>query len=220
MPIARNRMRVGLAAVAIAALPLAANATADEPAAPAPPEQIVQYYEGGEYNADLKKQTDAATKSLKSQLAKKPKKPAIVFDIDDTLESTYRCAKAKNFDRQAISICQAQNDQDPIARVWTLLKYAQKKKVALFLITGRPVGIEPGTREQLKRDGLKGKYTLVMRPNNEFGKPAKPFKTGERKKIQKKGYKILVNIGDQKSDIDGGASVKKFKVPNPMYFTP
>jgi predicted secreted acid phosphatase len=220
MPIARNRMTLALVAAAAAAIPVAATATAKEPAAPAPPEQIIQYYEGGEYNADLKKTTDAATKSLKSQLAKKPKKPAIVFDIDDTLESTYRCAKAKNFDRNAISLCQAQNDQDPIARVWTLLKYAQKKKVALFIITARPVGIEPGTKQKLKEDGLKGKYTLVMRPNADFGKPAQPFKTGERKKIQKKGYKILVNIGDQKSDIDGGASVKKFKVPNPMYFTP
>ena len=214
------RIPLGLLAVTVSALPLAASAPAKEPTAPAPPEQIVQYYEGGDYAADLKKATDSATKSLKAQLKKKPKKPAIVFDIDDTLESTYRCAKKSNFERGAISLCQAQTDQDPIARVWTLLKYAQKKKVALFLITGRPVGIEPGTRDQLKRDGLKGKYTLIMRPNSEFGKDSEPYKAAERKKIVKKGYRILVNIGDQKSDLGGGSAVKKFKVPNPMYFTP
>jgi predicted secreted acid phosphatase len=214
------RIPLGLLAVAVTAVPIAATAAAKEPAAPAPPEQIVQYYEGGEYQADLKKATDAATKSLKSQVKKKPKKPAIVFDIDDTLESTYLCAKQSNFERNAITVCQARTEQQPIKPVWSLLKLAQKNKVALFLITGRPVGIEPGTRDQLKRDGLKGKYTLIMRPNADLGKPTVPFKSGERKKIQKKGYKILVNIGDQKSDLDGGFSVKKFKVPNPMYFTP
>jgi predicted secreted acid phosphatase len=214
------RIPLGLLAVTVSALPLAASAPAKEPTAPAPPEQIVQYYEGGDYAADLKKATDSATKSLKAQLKKKPKKPAIVFDIDDTLESTYECAKKSNFERNAITVCQAQTDQQPIAPVWKLLKLAQKKKVALYIITGRPVGIAPGTRAQLKRDGLKGKYTLIQRPNNQFGQPAKGFKAAERKKIQKKGFKILVNIGDQKSDLDGGSSVKKSKVPNPMYFTP
>ena len=214
------RFSLGLLAVAVTAVPLVATATAEEPAAPAPPDQVIQYYESGEFNTDLKKVTDSATKSLKAQLKKKPKKPAIVFDIDDTLESTYACAKRSNFDRNAITVCQAQTDQTPIAPVWKLLKLAQKKKVALFVITGRPQGIEPGTREQLKRDGLKGKYTLVMRPNADLGKPAAGYKAAARKAIQKRGYKILVNIGDQGSDLSGGSSVKRFKVPNPMYFTP
>jgi predicted secreted acid phosphatase len=214
------RIPLGLLAVTVSALPLAASAPAKEPTAPAPPEQIVQYYEGGDYAADLKKATDSATKSLKAQLKKKPKKPAIVFDIDDTLESTYACAKKSNFDRTQTGICQANNEQTPIAPVWKLLKLAQKNKVSIVVITGRPQGIEPGTRQKLKEDGLKGKYTLVMRPNGDFGKPAKPYKTAARKAIAKKGYKILVNIGDQRSDLDGNPSGKKFKVPNPMYFTP
>jgi predicted secreted acid phosphatase len=214
------RIRLGLLAAAVSVVPFAATALADEPAAPGTPEQITQYYESGEYDADLNKVTASATKSLTAQMKKKPKRPAIVFDIDDTLESTYDCAKRSNFDRNAISLCQAQTDQTPIAPVWKLLKLAQKKKVALFVITGRPQGIEPGTRDQLKRDGLKGKYTLVMRPNSEFGQASAPYKAAARKAIQKRGYKILVNIGDQKSDLSGGSSVKKFKVPNPMYFTP
>jgi predicted secreted acid phosphatase len=214
------RIRLGLLAAAVSVVPFSAIAVAEEPAAPAPSGQITQYYESGEFDSDVKAVSADATKSLTSQLKKKPRKPAIVFDIDDTLESTYACAKRSNFDRTAITVCQAQTDQTPIAPVWKLLKLAQKKKVALFVITGRPQGIEPGTREQLKRDGLKGKYTLVMRPNGDLGQPAAPYKAAARKAIQKRGYKILVNIGDQKSDLSGGASVKRFKVPNPMYFTP
>jgi predicted secreted acid phosphatase len=206
--------------VAVSAASFAATAAAKEPTQPATAEQITHYYEGGEYQADLTKATNAATKALTAQLKKKPKKPAIVFDIDDTLESTYECGKKSNFDRSAIIVCQAQTDQQPIAQVWKLLKLAQKKKVALIIITGRPEGIAPATVDQLKRDGLKGRYTLVMRPNSEFGQPAQPYKAAARKEIQKNGFKILVNIGDQRSDLDGGASGKAFKVPNPMYFTP
>jgi predicted secreted acid phosphatase len=215
-----SRIRLGLAAAALSIVPFAA-AAAKEPTQPATSDQITQYYEGGDYDADLKKAADGATKSLKSQLKKKPRKPAIVFDIDDTLESTYACEKASGgFGVGPGALCSARNDEVAIKPVWALLKLAQKKKVALYIITGRPQGIEPGTREKLKADGLKGKYTLVMRPNNEFGQPAAPYKAAARKAIQKRGFKILVNIGDQQSDLSGGSAVKRFKVPNPMYTNP
>jgi predicted secreted acid phosphatase len=214
------RIRLGLLAAALSAVPLAATATAHEPAQPATPEQIIEFYEGGHFKEEVDALTASATRSLKAQLRKKPRKPAIVFDIDDTLESTYDCAKRSDFNRNAISACQAQADQTPITQVWKLLKYAQKKKVALVIITGRPEGLEQVTRDQLKRDSLRGRYTLVMRPNDEFGQPSQPYKAAARKAIQKKGFKILVNIGDQQSDLDGGSAAKRFKVPNPMYFTP
>jgi len=214
------RIPLVLLTAAACAVPLATTATAHEPDQPATPEQITDYYESGHFKTDVDTVTGRATKSLKSQLAKKPRKPAIVFDIDDTLESTYECAKRANFDRTAISVCQARFDQTKITQVWRLLRYAQKKKLAIVLITGRPEGLREGTRDQLKDDGLTGKYTLVMRPNDEFGQPSQAYKAAARKAIQKKGFKILVNIGDQKSDLDGGYSVKRFKVPNPMYFTP
>ena len=213
------RIRIGLTAAALSVVPIAVPALADEPTAPASPDAINQYYESGEFNADVKAVTGKATKSLSSLLKKKPKKPAIVFDIDDTLESTYRCGKKSDFDRSALIVCQAQGDQDPIKPVWALLKAAQKKKVAIIVITGRPQGIETSTREQLKRDGLKGKYTLIMRPNDD-SRPAATLKAEQRKALVKKGYGILVNIGDQKSDLAGGSAVKRFKVPNPMYVTP
>lgn len=216
-----RRTRLALLAAVVSVVPFAAVAGAEEPAAPASPEAIVEYYEGPakEFDADVKAVAARATRSLKSQLKKKPKKPAIVFDIDDTLESTYRCAKASNFDRAAIARCQVRGEQDPIKPVWRLLKYAQRRKLRIILITGRPQGIEPSTKQQLRRDGLRGRYTLIMKPNADR-RTAAAYKSAERKKIQRRGVKILVNIGDQRSDLAGGAARKRFKVPNPMYFTP
>ena len=54
------RTFLGLLAVAVSAVPLAATATAEEPAAPAPPDQVVAYYEGGDFAADLKNVLEAS----------------------------------------------------------------------------------------------------------------------------------------------------------------
>ena len=34
------------------------------------------------------------------------------------------------------------------------------------------------------------------------------------------GFTILVNVGDQDSDLAGGHAVRPFKLPNPMYYIP
>ena len=36
----------------------------------------------------------------------------------------------------------------------------------------------------------------------------------------KRGYDILVNVGDQRSDLTGGYARRGFKLPNPMYLIP
>jgi hypothetical protein len=46
------------------------------------------------------------------------------------------------------------------------------------------------------------------------------YKTNCRKDIESKGYKIILNIGDQYSDLEGGYSQAVFKLPNPMYYIP
>jgi hypothetical protein len=38
--------------------------------------------------------------------------------------------------------------------------------------------------------------------------------------IQEKGYTVVVNIGDQFSDLAGGHTERVFKLPNPYYFIP
>ncbi|MGH2992263.1 MAG: HAD family acid phosphatase [Solirubrobacterales bacterium] len=46
------------------------------------------------------------------------------------------------------------------------------------------------------------------------------FKSGERERIEDEGFTILVNVGDQDSDLNGGHAKRAFKLPNPMYFIP
>jgi hypothetical protein len=45
------------------------------------------------------------------------------------------------------------------------------------------------------------------------------YKSAERKKLEKKGYTIIGNIGDQWSDLLGAnAGNRTFKLPDPMYY--
>ena len=44
------------------------------------------------------------------------------------------------------------------------------------------------------------------------------YKSLTRKHIESLGYRIVANVGDQFSDLQGGHEQRAFKLPNPMYF--
>jgi acid phosphatase len=54
--------------------------------------------------------------------------------------------------------------------------------------------------------------------NPELGGPTVSYKSGERAKIERSGVRIIANIGDQESDLEGGHADRGFKYPNPFYF--
>jgi predicted secreted acid phosphatase len=59
-----------------------------------------------------------------------------------------------------------------------------------------------------------------MRPNDYNQDSMIPHKSSCRQEIVKKGYDIVVNIGDQYSDLAGGYSDATFKYPNYVQITP
>jgi hypothetical protein len=75
--------------------------------------------------------------------------------------------------------------------------------------------------KNLREAGFGRYQKLILRPESDLGAPSVvPFKSGERRKLERAGYDILVNVGDQDSDLAGGYANRTFKVPNPMYFIP
>lgn len=199
---------------------LAGPALAKEPSQPATPAQITAYRDSGQWDKDITAVTVKAQTTVDKALTAKTKKPAIVFDIDDTLLSAYRCAKPDGFTRGAIGICVVTGKQTKIKQTVALYKYAIKKKVTVFLISARPANLRSQTLEHLSKAGLSGYKSLSLRPTDDPNTTTQvPYKSGERQKIQKKGYTIVANLGDQKTDLAGGFG-KGFKIPNPMYTSP
>jgi predicted secreted acid phosphatase len=218
----RTRAKLALAVVLllIAAVPaFAATAPTGKSA-----DQIRAYYSSGDWKKAVTKQTTKA----KAYLAKrthgkhKAKKPALVLDIDETSLNNYPCFNAQGgipYDAVVNVQCVTAYKAPAVKPVLSLFKRAQALKVKVFFITARPEPIRDGTLQNLKAAGYTGKYELILQPVDYKPESKIPYKSGARKKIQKRGFHIIANVGDQQSDLKGGYSEKTFKLPNPIYLT-
>jgi hypothetical protein len=97
---------------------------------------------------------------------------------------------------------------------------ARSANVAVFFITGRPENQRAATERNLRQAGYAGYTRLFMVPNGAHFASAADFKTPVRADIERQGYTIIANMGDQASDLRGGHAEKKFLLPNPFYRVP
>ncbi len=103
-----------------------------------------------------------------------------------------------------------------------LYQEAEKDKVAVFFITGRPEDEREDTAANLKAVGYTQWDGLSLRAvDHPKTQTVVDYKSGERKKIVAQGYKIIFNVGDQMSDLNGDPQAEKsVKLPNPFYYIP
>jgi hypothetical protein len=142
-------------------------------------------------------------------------KPAIVIDIDETALSNYQSLQAAGFSAGGLVLPAALGTSPALPPVLDLYKQARKRGVAVFFVTGRPDLSEIPTTANLKSAGYAQWDGLEFKPS---GLHTLEYKAGARAAIEKKGYDIVVNIGDQESDLDGGHADRAFKLANPFYF--
>ena len=106
---------------------------------------------------------------------------------------------------------------EPVKQFYLAMRAAG---VACFLITGRREPLRAVTVKNLERQGITGWEGISFRPQDDRDPSVVPFKSGERARIEARGFTIVANIGDQDSDLAGGHALKTCKLPNPMYFIP
>jgi acid phosphatase class B len=148
------------------------------------------------------------------------RKPAIVFDVDETTLSNYTAIEADDFKFGPKSQSEAQDEiGTAIQPTLELYKLAQRKGIATFFVTGRRENVRAHTESNLKREGFTGFNELVLKPDDFTGSTV-DYKSGARKTIESKGYRIVASVGDQYSDLAGGHEDVAFKLPNPFYFLP
>jgi predicted secreted acid phosphatase len=192
-------------------------AFAAEPRAPATPLEIIAYHDSGQWNADTTQVVGRARRFVERHL--NDRRPVIVLDIDDTALSNYDCLEAVDFNRSATD-CAAGGDLPAIPQTLGLYRYARARGVMVFFVTGRRTSVRGTTIANLRRAGYKGALRVFLRPNRQrLGRYA-GWKARTRRAITRSGYEIVANVGDQRSDLDGGAALRAFKLPNPMYLIP
>ena len=187
--------------------------------------ELVRYHDTGTYNQQISKVDQEASAYLlrrvhENKLSSQPKKLAIVLDIDETSLSNYPNMLHMNFGGSNKNIIDAiAKAQDPaIQPTLQLFKTAEANKVAVFFITGRPETLRSATVKNLDSAGYFAYNGLYLRPVTDKNHSVIPFKSSTRKAIETKGYDIVLNVGDQESDLAGGFSDTTVKLPNPFYF--
>lgn len=187
-------------------------------------QEVMRYYESHQYDEDVSKIIASAMRYLDLRL-KQPhpsnKKPAIVLDIDETSLSNYPSLVKMNFGGTNIDFKRVEKAaNDPvIAPTLKLYRYAKAHNIAVLFITGRDEDERVPTIQNLQTAGYKSWDALFLRTSADKNKTAAIYKTALRKQLSQ-SYDIILNIGDQKSDLVGGYADKSFKLPNPFYYIP
>ena len=147
--------------------------------------------------ADVTAVTNQAAAYLANRLPDSGIKPAIVLDIDNTaLESTYTGGIIT----------------PATAPVLALAKQAHAAGAAVIFVTARPEILQALTKENLEEVGYPNDG-LYLRGTFDFSSD-QTLKTNARIKIEKAGYTIVANIGNNTTDLDGGHAEKTFKLPD------
>ena len=179
----------------------------------------------GCYGRDLDLQGTKAIAFLDRRAvhAGKGEKLAIVLDIDETTLSNYEQMDRAGFayDEKAFAAWEQLATAPAIPGTLKLFQDARRRGVAVFFLTGRPENERAATERDLKAQGFDGWQQLILRAPGEAHETALVYKSAARRRIATEGYRIVLNVGDQWSDLRGKPEAEySVKYPNPYYFIP
>ncbi len=220
-----------LAAVLVAGIAaFAGQPTASLPNLFEDQQRIGEYIRSGQYDQDVAKVVGAARDWLEER-AGVVAKPAIVLDIDETSLSNWPAYRLNGWGRVVNGGCdlrqgpcglrawQALGQSKAIPATLALAQRAHELHVAVFFISARPANLRQATARNLRAAGYEWTRLIVLPAGARFAS-AVEFKAPERRKLTEQGYTIVLSLGDQQSDLDGGYAERTFKLPNPVYYLP
>ncbi|MFI2708372.1 HAD family acid phosphatase, partial [Nocardioides sp. CER28] len=192
------------------------------------------------------KNTKAVAQGLLDALPDTPAAgAAVVFDVDSTLLSDYANEEEMNYNYSgALNATWVNNELMPaVPGMVDAVKTLAAQGYAIYGITGRPAGQEDATIANLTKVGFTGSGGALFDNDNLYTKPADndsqptyitgcaivatttlskcttvQYKALTRKHLVDDGADIVMNVGDQWSDLEGGYADATQKVPNPSYF--
>lgn len=203
----------------LALLAVAAPAPAETVRTSWSPAKIRAYVDSGAYDRAIAGRYDAARRSLKAQLARGVRRPAVVLDIDETALSNYGCLDEVDFALSGVTTCVVQGRSTVIRPARSFVAFARRRGVKVVFITGAPEPLEASRAQNLRRAGFRGHFEVVGRPTDDHRDSVVPFKRGARRVLAARGFRILINVGDQRSDLQGGYARRRVKLPNPILVT-
>ncbi|KAK9913979.1 hypothetical protein M0R45_037778 [Rubus argutus] len=187
-------------------------------------EYVKDYMTGRAYGFDLERVSNDAGVYAKSVELSGDGKDVWIFDVDDTLLSNlpYYADHGYGlevFDHLEFDKWVEKGMAPAIKSSLKLYEEVLSLGFKVFLLTGRSEGKRGVTIENLINAGFRDWHKLILRAADDHGKLATLYKSERRSEMEKEGYRILGNSGDQWSDLLGSSmSIRSFKLPNPMYY--
>lgn len=188
--------------------------------------------ESGRYEADIAAVAEQASAYLDSRLRDAGQsRLAVVVDIDETALSNLPSIRANDYGDILTGPCNLPGGPcgfmawievgkaEPLKPMVRFVRHARERGVAVFFLTGRAERLRAVTEANLRAAGYEWTQ-LLLKPDGLKTKSVTDFKAPARRTLIEQGYTIVVNIGDQQSDLDGGFAESTYKVPNPFYVEP
>ncbi|MHB1687009.1 MAG: HAD family acid phosphatase [Ignavibacteriaceae bacterium] len=180
-------------------------------------EEVMSYYDSGKYDAEL----DNVVKHAESEFngIQPGDSTVIVFDIDETILSSYDFEKELDFGyvmplwNKFISEAR----EPAIKQTKSFYDFLVKRGFKIIFLTGRNNDQYKPTYKNLINDGFTKFDTLIVRQPQEYDLTALKYKSIQRTELAKRGYKIAGTVGDQYSDLDGPYHGIQIKIPNYIY---
>lgn len=179
----------------------------------------------GCYAHDLDLQADRAIAFLRRRAAHKRanEKLAVVLDIDETSLTNYsqKLRAGFNYVPRDWDAWVDAASAPAIPGTLRLYKEAQRLGVSVFFITGRPESQRAATERNLEAQGFTNWQKLILRPESAAKETTTEYKSSMRAGIVREGYKLVLNVGDQWSDLKGTPEAEySVKYPDPFYLIP
>lgn len=187
------------------------------------------YSDTSRFVTDSKRQVDTAKRYLQQRLGRVTN-PAIVLDVDDTSEVTFGWEADNDFGFDPVKQQQAIDNGTFVANkpVLELANWAAQHGVKVFFLTGRNEFQGPQSLKNLANEGFPAPAGAFFKPKTTAPDylpcgltcNTVQYKSGTRAHIEATGAHIVLNLGDQFTDLEGGYAERPVKLPNPMYFLP
>lgn len=185
--------------------------------------RMIEWHDSGRYAQAFENAARPARNTLESYLRRKtPQNFAVVFDIDETLLTNWPYLYRSRFgiEERTFATWAVDSRDRALHATQEIFNRAHAYRIPIFLVTGRDESLRAATIRNLEEAGYWGWTGLFMKPATEVDPSIIPFKSGVRKVLTDRGYDLILNIGDQESDLAGGYARHRFKLPNPFYYIP
>jgi len=187
-------------------------------------EYVKDYMVGGQYLGDSNMAANESIAYANSLKLSGDGKDVWVFDVDETLLSNLPLYAAYNYGGVEVGEDSFTKWADlaeapPLPASRRLYAHLLDLGFKIFLLTGRYDYQRNATEKNLVQAGYHSWEALLLREPDEYEMSAVIYKSERRLKIEKEGFRIRGNSGDQWSDLSGYSfGHRTFKLPNPMYF--